>query len=226
MQRVGFLDKALLQALIYSLILHVVLFCTFKIKLNDYQEHAHEMAPIDVAIDFEEPHSMTQAHLQDAFDPNDLYFTHLKTTTLPPIEARAPIDIFTDDDLIALEPKEPESAKMYPLQLKLSQPLKKCMLIEDGSSLFRNKEPYETMSIFTLATHHFSIEYKVYVDGFTGKLERFEKKCELLDKKLQAVADQIMAKIQFAPCTEKSITGSITLKFSCTGDEIKSFLND
>ncbi len=226
MERVGFLDKALLQALIYSLIAHILLFGTFKIRLNDYKESAVEMAPIDVAIDIEEPLAMAGVHTEESFDPEDLYFAHIQPDTFLPIEEHEPVDIFSDEELIALGPKEPDAPKMYPLQLKLSQPLKKCMLIEDGSSLFRNKEPYETMSIFHLATHRFSVEYKAYVDGETGTITRFEKKCELLDKKLQQVADRIMSKIAFAPCSEKTITGSITLTFSCTGEEIKSYLHD
>jgi len=219
----SFLDKALLQALIYSLMAHIVLFGTFKIRLNDYQETAQEMTPVDVAIDFEEPATEAGVFEGPQVDTSDLFFTN-SIAYLPELDPSAPIDAFSDEELVEQEPKERSRIKMYPLQLKLSQSLKNLELLDDGSSLFRNKEPYETMSIFTLAPHHFAIDYKLYVQGLTGTLERFERKGELLDKRLQAVADKIVNKIRFCPYSEKSITGSITLTFFCTGDDIKGYL--
>src|SRR5438874_1082514 len=64
-ERTSFFDTALLQALFWSLIIHLVLFGTFRIRLNDYQETSQEMIPLNVAID-DEP--IAQAGVQESED--------------------------------------------------------------------------------------------------------------------------------------------------------------
>ncbi|MCE5293918.1 MAG: hypothetical protein LLF94_04835 [Chlamydiales bacterium] len=235
----SFLDKALLQALFYSLLFHLVLFGTFRIRFNDYQENTPQMLPLNVAIDAE---PITEAKVIDAEDVSHKTFLatipeseykamnlallnppskyELETTHLPPNSLTA----FSDADIADLAPKSTWAAKMYPLQLKLSHDLKKLTLLEDGSKNFRDKGPYESLGRFALTSNHLPIEYKVTVDGATGHIIRHEREQVLLDKRLQACADKLIDEITFEPFSENQITGRITLVFCCSGDEIKGFL--
>lgn len=231
-ERTGFLDKALLQALLWSLVFHLALFGSFRIRLNDYQESSPQMLPLDVAIDAD----YDATNVATAVDIQDIDNDALLTMNLDGQEYKAILlqTIPKNQHMAYAEHNTPQmptdtlswAPRMYPLQLKLSPQLKALGLIDDGSGLFRKKGPHDTLGRFVLAANHLPIEYKVTVNPKTGRIEYAEKEHILLDKRLQAVADRIISQMQFHTFSEKSVTGSITLIFCCTGDEIKSLMND
>lgn len=229
-ERTTFLDKALLQALVYSLLFHLLLFGSFRIRLNDYQESTPQMRPIDVGIDTEKSdraQTVINALDTEQIDPSALFISNLDTQEYWAMNLallNKPVD--TEDEILEPPTKLAWTPRMYPLQLKLSAQLKALELTDDGSSLFREKGPYDSIGRFALAANHLPIEYKVRINGVTGRIESAEKDQVLLDKRLQSVADQIINHIQFKPFSEKCLAGRITLIFCCTGDEIKSLMND
>lgn len=229
-ERTSFLDKALLQALLYSLLIHLVLFGSFRIRLNDFQDSTPQMLPIDVAIDADKIDAIQTE--TNALDLQQIDSKSLFISNLDPDEYRAinlalvsqPAD--STEDMLDRTSKLAWTPRMYPLQLKLSPQLKALELTDDGSSLFREKGPYDSIGRFALAPNHLPIEYKVRINGMTGCVEGAEKDQVLLDKRLQSVADLIISHIRFKPFSEKQIAGRITLIFCCSGDEIKSLMND
>lgn len=229
-ERTTFLDKALLQALVYSLLIHLVLFGSFKIRLNDFQESSPQMLPIDVALDADKidvAHAVTHTQEGEGLDPSTLFISALDPDEYKSMNlALLPSREDKDEAILDLPSKLAWTPKMYPLQLKLSSPLKALVLIDDGSGLFREKGPNDSIGRFALAANHLPIEYKVSINGITGSVERAEKDQVLLDKRLQSTADSIISHIRFKPFSEKRIAGSITLIFCCTGDEIVSLMND
>ncbi len=230
-----FLDRALFQALFWSLIIHLVLFATFRIRLNDFLDTKIEMKPLNVAIEPEradEANTTLDIQNRDSYDPLTLVTLQLDPDECKmmhlaqnPVASETEI-AFSDDDLSELTPELSYTPTMYPLQLKLSSELKALSLINDGSSLFKEKGQKDRLGPFMLAANHLSIDYTVTIDGKSGRVIRSDRSQVLLDKKLQQVADKIVNMIAFKPFSEKSRTGRITIVFCCTGDEIKSFMND
>ncbi len=235
------LDKALLQALIYSLSLHLVLFGTFRIRLNDYQELTPEMPPLNVAIDDVElvasvekttsydPESLVACN----FDDDEYKALHILQTHKPvKMREYAPpyptneLTAYSEKDIIDLTRSFTYAPKVYPLQLKLSSELKGLTLVEDGSCLFREKGPNEDLSHLVLASNHFPIDYSVTISGLTGTVVHLERSKMFLDRELQSVADRIIKNIQFEPFSQKSQAGTITLIFCTTGEDIKKYLHD
>lgn len=241
MLRSALVDKALLQALIYSLLLHLILFGTFRIRLNDYKETATEMRPLSVAIDVPDEFGVavekaapydTSSLVTSTFDEDEYKAMHLSMQhpvklepTYHPPEASNTLSAYTDKDIIDLAGNFTYAPKAYPLQLKLSSQLKALTLVEDGSSLFRKKAPHEDLSHLALAANHFPIEYTVTVSGPTGTITTLKRPNVLLDKELQLVADRIIKCIRFEPFSQKSVTGTITLVFCTSGQELKSYLS-
>ena len=229
-ERTTFFDKALLQALVYSLLIHLVLFGSFRIRLNDFLESSPQMLPVDVAIDADKPDVSGSVSNSLESQPSNAtrgFILHLDADEYKAMNlALLPPRPHKDEELLDRTPKLAWAPRMYPLQLKLSPQLKALTLIDDGSALFREKGPNDSLGRFVLAANHLPIVYKVRINGITGHVEHAEKDQVLLDKRLQSVADRIVSHIQFKPCSEKSIAGSITLIFCCTGDEIMSLMND
>lgn len=215
-----------MQALIYSLVFHLMLFGTFRIRLSDFQEYTPQMHPLDVAIDSEKT-EVDNTNTSQHVDKSALFLANLDADEHTQINLALLQDDsdFDDEALKELVPKLEWSPKMYPLKLKLSNSFKDLILVDDASSLFRNKKPQETLARFVLAPHHFTIEYKVSVDGSSGHIINRVRKEELLDKRLQTVADRIIGTIKFLPFNEKERSGSITITFCCTGDEITKYMH-
>lgn len=238
-EKTAFFDRALLQALFWSLIFHLALFSSFRIRLNDFQESSPQMLPLDVAIDadrFDEATTITTTVdnlLADAgvqfcsrLDPEEYKAMNLALLEQNNPHMHTSADLLSDEDIVSQSALLVWAPKMYPLQLKLSPQLKELTLLDDGSSLFRKKGPHDTLGHFVFTSTHLPIEYKVYVNGLTGRIDKAEREQVLLDKRLQAIGDRLIGNVQFMPFSEKSVTGSITLIFCCTGDEIKSLMND
>jgi hypothetical protein len=225
----GILDRGLLQALIYSLVFHLVIFGAFRIRLSDYQDYTREMQPLHVAIDSEIPSYTTVGEQSDTQTTHGLFTENLDDKELMALrlsQIENPIQTVSSEEISALAPALTFTPIMYPLQLKLSSELKNLTLQDDGSKLFRKKGPYDTLGSLLLASNHFPIDYQVDVDGKTGKITKAVRSEVLLDKKLQAVADKLIYRITFAPFSEKTKSGKITLTFCCSGDEVKSLLYD
>src|SRR6185295_7379107 len=98
------------------------------------------------------------------------------------------------------------SEKIYPLTLQCSKSLTKLKLLQDGSELFHQRAAHESSASFLLAKQHYPISYEVYVSPKTGKVVRWTRKRELLDKPLQQLADRIIEKIAFQPFEKRAVT--------------------
>lgn len=212
-----FLDKALLQALIWSLALHVVVLGTFKIRLNDFSEYTPQMQAVDVAVEQDDSIQVTASQ-----EPQDKSLLFL--ATIDPKDTLPPTKKVIQNLPVSASPKW--SYTLYPLEFKLSSELKSLTLLDDGSCLFRKNGPRDTLAKLALTAHHLPIEYKVSVNGQTGKIVAQERQQVLLDKKLQVIGDELMKHVRFKPCQKEQITGTITLVFCCSGDEIGAYLHD
>lgn len=243
--RSAFLDRTLLQALFWSLIFHLMLFSVFRIRLYDFKQEGQPIAPINVSLEQEEHGPITEVTSHDLIDIQGLLSQNIdkdewlqmafEQSMAPEMESQgAPrqekdlipryANALSTTDIASMLKKPNFSPKVYPLHLKLSKPLKKLTLIEDGSCLFREKLASDDTKRIALSNKRLPIEYTVTVMGATGRLENVFRKYELLDKELQECADLIIKKIQFAPFSLESVTGTLTLSFVLDGSEVKALM--
>lgn len=244
-ERSSFLDKALLQALIWSFVFHLVLFGTFRIRYNSFLDSSPPLKPIAVAIDPEltsDTFAITAlADIDESLDNASAFFHTVDENEwkmsciqnlLPPTSNNCSylpsptLSHLSQDDVSMLAKEITYAPIVYPLQLKLSRSLKNLYLVDDGSALFKTKGPYDDLGRYALSTKLSPIDYKVKVDGKTGTIVGWQRTYELLDKELQKVADTLITKIRFAPFSHKSQRGTITMSFCCSGEEIGELLDD
>jgi hypothetical protein len=113
---------------------------------------------------------------------------------------------------------------VYPLKLRLSKPLAKLKLIEDGSHLFKPKEINQKTAALSFSTTCYPIAYTIKVSGESGKVVSWKRKKELIDKKMQSCADKLIETLVFGPSKEKEIKGKIWITFACPEDELVRYL--
>jgi len=118
---------------------------------------------------------------------------------------------------------------IYPLKIQLSHQLKKLQLIQDGSKFFQ-KSSYKTI-LFTLpfAETQPKVEFFIDISSKTGRVIQSICTKELVDKRLQWFAEQLLLSLQFAPplAHNKSdcISGKLTLQFAGSFDKLADILN-
>lgn len=239
--RSSFFDRALLQALLWSFLFHLLLFGTFRIRLNTFNDNSPTMAPIAVAIEHEPQEAVTSVAAlhqeQEAIESQGLFTQSVESAVwqaacIDNIASRAsksPTSSFlfhgsNDEDLLNVQKEVAYAPTLYPLQLSCSRSLRALAIVDDGSNLFRTKGPKDDLGKLYLSKQSYPIEYKVKIEGATGKVVRWERKYELLDKDLQKIADRLINVIRFAPFSKRSAKGSLTLTFCATSEEIQELL--
>jgi hypothetical protein len=116
--------------------------------------------------------------------------------------------------------------RVYPLKITLHQDLRSLQLTDDASRLFR-KATFETL-FYTPAFSETQpkVEFKIDVSLATGKIVHSTCVRELLDKRLQGVAQHIVKCLRFSPSKEqRTISGIIALQFAGTFDTIGTLLD-
>jgi hypothetical protein len=232
-ERKNFLNTRFRQALTYSLVFHLLLFCFFRIKFMLPQDEAPAFRPVSLAVDMREFMQMTVADLQAEEMRSFPYQTELLNSFesfFPSSQEQAPKTMCGSDlpyikHLVTTQEMHPLfTERFYPLKIELSKGLQELRIVEDGSSLFRKKIEPAHLSHLLLTTSPLRIRYSIRVHGATGKIIECSRKHELLDKKLQQYADLLIHSISFAPFQELSLTGKLDLVFQCSGDELRSYL--
>lgn len=240
--RSSFFDRALLQALLWSFLFHLLLFGTFRIRLNSFNDNSPSMAPIAVAIEHEPQEAVTSVAAlhqdQETIESQGLFTQSLDPTVwqaacIDKLASRTSLAHATssflfhgsnEEDLLNVQKEVTYTPTLYPLQISCSRSLRALTIVDDGSSLFRTKGPKDDLGKLYLSKQSYPIEYKVKIEGATGKVVRWERKYELLDKELQKVADRLINIIRFAPFNKRSAKGSLTLTFCATSEEIAELL--
>lgn len=246
--RTPFLDKALWYAIFWSALAHLVLFGLFRIKVTDPSAHTAFLDPIEVALvsdKLEREAHHTEVRPETSAPVSKMPITELAgayaTLPLPDVPrtsvqeiAMPEQDIDHSQALQAMAPhtseamqahfqRLPSQVQIYPVSLKLSKSLRDRTLLEDGVDLFLPKKRGFPSSYF-LSQLPTSIEYRVQVDGQSGKVTSSQRRGELVDKTLQSVADRLIRTIRFAPADQPRTDGMITITFHCTGDALQDWL--
>lgn len=229
------IDGAFLKALLWSTIFHLVVLCSFRIKMFDIPESS-PVYPIAVSLE-NDPQDSHETFVQiDSDSSSQLFTDYLKEHTLheevyekilyalldrsnsgfspPPTLSILPTAIATPIDF------EFQNV-VYPLKIKLSNNLKACHIVDDGMRLFDEKK---TKEFLPHTRPHYTIKYRVSIDGTTGKIASYRRSRELLDKSLQTVADRMLDVLVFWTPAQRKYTGELTLTFYCNGEEIVELL--
>jgi hypothetical protein len=223
-------DRPLQRALLYSFLFHALLFGLFRIQYSDLHEREPFFQPIQVAIEADTESKAVVADVVHEEKKTLLAIDKQKLTEAPLFEREKAIyDLVSEPpydslDTFALLTKIDMSQKLYPMRLKLSSKLSKLELLEDGSCFFRKKEKTDRIARLQLAYAHYPITYHVTVDGASGKVIHSSRTKELLDKKLQVLADAIIDKIQFFPSEEQQVSGRLSIIFYADSEEIEEML--
>jgi hypothetical protein len=206
-------NRILLQALIYSLLIHAVLVLCFRIRLFDFRSEPVAFTPAKLFVD-DEPVASASIIQEKLKTAPTVFLDELTEHTE---ESRSQIQALFVQDIAF-----PDQG--YPLRIKCSPSLKPLLLIEDGSHLFKHMTSPHQQEVSLLSCRKFTIEYSVDVDGTTGKLSSWSRTRELLDKELQQIADKIVSELRFAP-HKKSLSGKLWINFYCSGEELQDYLD-
>ncbi len=243
------IESRFLQAIGYSFLLHIAVCGIFRIKSLPLEEakitNAIEVSILSEKGDEEgEPLSSALAETIEASSNKKPFFDAALLTASN--KALLPEQPFLDQAActeVALFPSQKKvflvqpyfqkasptlavpiswKERFYPLDITFSSSLSSLTLIEDGSSLFKekNSKPFFLVHIAKIP----KIEYRIVVSGKTGKIESWTRKKELLDKKFQYYIDLLVQTLRFAPSKEESYEGKLWIEFACTGEEIETFL--
>lgn len=207
-------NNVLAYALFCSLVLHLVLVGCFRIRLFDFGQEPLAFSPVTLVV---ENDPAVSTLILDS-DEKKLPFVSIDEISPQTAETRRKIQE------VAMTSCEYPS-QSYPLKIKYSQNLKQLLLIEDGSHLFKDSSSFSQKEVALLKSQKFTIEYRIKVDGSTGTLFSWKRTRELLDKKLQRIADKIISSLRFIPY-KQSLSGKLWLTFYCTGEELSSYLKE
>jgi hypothetical protein len=231
-----FRNRAFLRYMAYSLLFHLSIFGLFQVKFVQFFGPEAPFRPCSLLLAAEEgkaeenctgalqvaTYSFEDKTLEEfpltKISVDDKIISLLLSDFRPPI---ANLDKTLEiAQGLTLDMEEP----YYPLKIHLAKSLKDLVIVEDGSSLFRPKDPLFSSSSLNFATSTYTINYSIKIDGKSGKIASASRKHELLDKDLQVCADKLIKEIRFAPCGEGIKRGKIKLIFLCSGDSIKGYL--
>jgi hypothetical protein len=243
-------DRTLTLALLCSILVHLVLFGIFRIKMTDIGEPLALLDPIEVALVTEKLDKEQELPLTEVVSENEALAPKARITDLvracnhiplPTVTFRPAQEIYvperdvdhsngyqqasqlTEQVLKTHIQKFPCQLHVYPLTLQLSPSLKKLTLMEDGMQFFIPKQPGFSSGYFMTQTP-IPIEYQVKIDGASGKITSWQRHGQLIDKVLQSCADLIIKAIRFAPTEAKMIEGKIAIIFACNGDSLQEWL--
>jgi hypothetical protein len=143
----------------------------------------------------------------------------LKESTVPPLSfSSVPWDM-TDE----LSPAHHVSC-IYPMRIILHQNLRQLIVIEDGSTVFQKTSPDTFFVTPSFAEVQPKVEFNVEIDVESGKIIHSTCVKELVDKRLQWLAELILSKFRCIHPEKKghgcTIVGKMTLQFAGTFDTL------
>jgi hypothetical protein len=118
--------------------------------------------------------------------------------------------------------------RVYPLKITLHQDLRSLQLSDDSSRLFRKASLSTLLSTPAFSETRPLVEFKVDVSTATGKISNAVCLRELIDKRLQGIAQHIVKHLRFCPHQEErkpTISGVLAIQFSGTFDTISTLLD-
>lgn len=230
-------DKAFVKALVWSCVIHLVVLCSFRVKMFEIPQSA-PVQPIEVSLETD-PQDASQAYVALVDDSQMRSFTDYldegawqdqaadriqnELNDAPNKGFSTPPTLMLASDPVStrVEPQCTYRRRAYPLKIKLKQDSKGCKIVEDGSRLFTQK----TKKVFLPhSCPHYSIEYEIEIDGASGKIGMHRRTRELRDKTLQTVADDMLHVIRFWTPEPRVYKASLTLTFYCSGEELLELL--
>jgi hypothetical protein len=228
--------KILISALICSLVLHFSVFIFFRVK-QTYPTVVHSAPTPSVFTEFDEistpffDSSQTLEHpfhkILDEFhivDPtpqsSPLVSLPAIGDDLPSLPAIACLP-WTSDDLAASH----HTVRVYPLKIILHHSLRHLRLTDDASSCFKKATNDTLFTSSDFSETHPKVEFLVDICPKTGKIEQAICHKELVDKRLQDLAEFILRQICFAPVNDNAkISGRLSLQFAGTFDSLSLLL--
>jgi len=119
------------------------------------------------------------------------------------------------------------STRIYPLKLTLHHNLKNLQFLDDGSHLFRTASRDTLFSTISFAEVLPQVDFQVVISLKTGRIERSSCQKELVDKRLQGLAEFFLKKLQFSDDEKESgvVSGELSIQFAGTFEKISSLLH-
>ena len=117
--------------------------------------------------------------------------------------------------------------RAYPLKLTLHHNLKNLQLLDDGAHLFRTASHDTIFSTPAFAEVLPQVDFLVSVSLKTGRIERITCQKELVDKRLQGLAEFFLKKLQFSDDEKErgEVSGELSIQFAGTFERISSLLH-
>lgn len=248
-ERTGPSKRLIAKGFICSLLIHLTMLLGFQIRAQLLDEPASGPVPV-VFLDAEEG---TIALLGDAKgadeDPRRVLTrrmhitdeaiaasTHALNGTLSlPTDALAPSTMplpplhtlpwgFSDE----YAPSR-YAYRVYPLKVSLHDELRALQLTDDGSRFFKKVTSDSIFVTPSFSETHPMVEFSVDVCVATGRVMKAACIRELIDKRLQTVAQKIVNTLRFEPVMQSgqpTLSGVVALCFSGTYDSISPFLEE
>ena len=119
--------------------------------------------------------------------------------------------------------------RVYPMKISLHDGLRALRLADDGSRFFKRVTSDSIFITPSFSETHPTVEFSVDISAATGRVMKAACIRELVDKRLQAVAQNIVKTLRFEPDTQSSqgtLSGVVALCFSGTYDSISPFLEE
>jgi hypothetical protein len=246
-ERTGPSKRLIAKGLFYSLLIHLIMLLGFQIRAKLFDESAASPTPV-VFLDSEEGAiALVGDSISSDEDPRVSLIRHMHLTDETVLVCAMPAtrSLPSDPTAPSMMPLPPFHAlpwgfsdelapsryayRVYPLRISLHEGVRSLQLTEDGSRLFRKVTPNSIFITPSFSETHPTVEFSVDVSAATGTITRATCIRELVDKRLQMVAQQIIKSLCFEPI-EKSdqltISGVIALRFSGTYDSISPFLEE
>jgi hypothetical protein len=230
--------RFLFRGVVLALVFHLLILFVFQIRVKYVDEDSSTEAPT-VFLDPEETLvSLLTEPSEDICSKvtKDLHLIHNPFTfqipDLPIFEedSSLPHLIFQKVMLLpwslssSLSPSS-QIIHAYPLKITLNGDLEHMILINDGFSLFKKASHDSLFCSPFFAESRPCVEFRIEIAAETTKITKATCIRELIDKRLQEVAEKILYSLRFASKKE-AVRGVVTLQFSGTFDTIAPFLRN
>ena len=245
-----FWKRALVRALVYSLLAHIVLISVIKIRLLNVHGETGSTIPIEVALDQDEeassilPTKTVDAH--DSFAMKELFLDcyeapeekmnlvgydkmQLAFSLEPAIEKGQPYVFeipasLEHEVLLASLPPLPKISSP-PFKLHFSNELNRFTMISDGSSIFAEDKKFEKSNADDANT---LIEFDIDFDRASGTITSWTMKETSGDSRLDGFASKILEEVRFLPQTVEdeyeSIQGTCQIEFCAPYEDIQKLI--
>ena len=121
------------------------------------------------------------------------------------------------------------SYRVYPLRISLHEGLRAVQLTDDGSRFVKRVTSDSIFITPSFSETHPTVEFTVDIAAATGRVVSAACIRELVDKRLQTVAQKLVKALRFEPVIQPSqptLSGIVALRFSGTYDSISPFLEE